>query len=149
MVYDYYKERFSSDYENLVKETDKVDSAEFSLDEVIHPERYPYILLSMTIQSHLKADAFYWNLLVALLQRDKIGTILKYTEVLRRCDKVIDQNTAYGDHLKAHTRIKEDVAVTDFRPLVRKPRGNRFLVYALYPEAIVHMTIGCHDDDQS
>lgn len=149
VVYDYYKERFSRDYEDLVKETDKVDSAAFSLDEVLHPERYPFILLSMTIQSHLKADAPYWNLLVELLQSDEIGTILKHPEVRRRCDAVIDQNMAYEDHLKAHTTIIKDVAITDFRSLDQKPRGNRYLVYALYPEAIVHMNVGCHDDDRS
>lgn len=149
VVYDYYKGKFSRDFETLVKETDKIDSAALSIDEVVHPENHPYMLLSMTIQSHCREDAPYWNLLVSLLQTDDAGTILKHPEVRRRCDKVIEQNRAYEGLLKAHTKIKGHVAVTDFRAFECKPRGNRYLVYALYPEAIVHMNIGRHDHDRS
>ncbi len=149
VVYDFYKGKFSRDYENLVRETDKIDSAAFSLDEVIQPENYPCAILSMTIESHVKTDAPYWNLLVDLLQNEDIETIANHPEVRRRCDEAIDRNRAFEHRLKAHTKIKGNVSITDFRPIVPYPRGNRYLVYALYPEAIVHMNIGFHDQDRS
>ena len=37
VIYEYYKDRFYKDYSELVKETDKIDSANLSLDEVLHP----------------------------------------------------------------------------------------------------------------
>lgn len=148
VVYDYYKGKFPCDFESMVRETDKIDSAALSMDEVIHPENYPYVLLSMTIQPHVEADAPYWNLLVYLLQTGDIGAVMRHSEVRRWCSEVIERNKAYESHLKAHTRINGNVAVTDFRSLYPKPRGNRYLVYALYPEAIVHMNIGCHDQDR-
>jgi hypothetical protein len=80
VVYNYYKEKFSHDYETLVRKPTKIDSAELSLDEGVHPENYPYVILSMTIQSHRQEDAPYWNLLGNLLQTDdaeKIVNILK------------------------------------------------------------------------
>jgi len=36
--------------------------------------------------------------------------------------------------------------VTDFRPLLPAPDGNRFLVYVLFPEAVVSVRIR-HDDE--
>jgi oligoribonuclease NrnB/cAMP/cGMP phosphodiesterase (DHH superfamily) len=149
VVYNYYKEKFSHDYETLVRETDKIDSAALSLDEVVHPENYPYVILSMTIQSHCPEDAPYWNLLVNLLQTDDAEKIVKHPEARRRCDEVIEQNRVYEGLLKAHTKIKGNVAVTDFRSFDYKPHGNRYLVYALYSEAIVHLNISCHDHDRS
>jgi c-di-AMP phosphodiesterase-like protein len=47
--------------------------------------------------------------------------------------------------LKANTRLEKHVAITDFRHLGKTPTGNRFLVYALYPESFVQVRIR-HED---
>ena len=46
IVYEYYKERLPHDFCELIIATDKIDSADLNLDEILNPEKYPYILPS-------------------------------------------------------------------------------------------------------
>ena len=43
--------------------------------------------------------------------------------------------------LEQNSRLEGQVIVTDFRELVAPPIGNRFLVYAMYPEANVSLRV--------
>ncbi|MDM8522729.1 exopolyphosphatase [Desulfococcaceae bacterium HSG8] len=149
IIFEYYKDRFKRDYTELVRETDRIDSADLTLDEVLHPENYPYILLSMTISSHKKSDETYWNRLVSLLRTYKIDTVIEDPEVRERCNIVIKQNKAYKVLLQEHTRVMGHVSVTDFRSFNEEaPVGNRFLVYSLFPEAVVSLRIRYDSEDR-
>jgi oligoribonuclease NrnB/cAMP/cGMP phosphodiesterase (DHH superfamily) len=140
VVFDYYKDKFKRDYSELIRETDRIDSADLSMEEVLHPENNPYILLSMTISSHRKSDKPYWSKLIDLLRRAEIGEVMKEPEVKERCRAVIEQNKTYKDVLKANTRLERHVSVTDFRSFKdAAPVGNRFLVYSLFPDAVVNV----------
>ena len=145
LVYQYYRDRIQRDYSILVAETDKIDSAELSLNEILTPEKYPYVLLSMTIQDHIVADAPYWDRVVALLKKHDIETILSDQEVQRRCQTVIQENKNYRHLLEQHTTLEKQVAISDFRNLDSMPYGNRFLVYSMFPEATVSVKIGFED----
>jgi oligoribonuclease NrnB/cAMP/cGMP phosphodiesterase (DHH superfamily) len=145
VVFDYYKGKFNRDYSELVKETDKIDSAGLSLDEVSYPEKYPYILLSMTVLRRDSEDEKYLNRLVGLLKKDDISEIMGDLEVKKRCDAVIRENTVYKSVLLKCTVLKEGVSVTDLRQFDRAPEGNRFLVYSLFTEAYVSVKIKYDD----
>jgi oligoribonuclease NrnB/cAMP/cGMP phosphodiesterase (DHH superfamily) len=145
IIFEHYKDRFKRDYSELVTATDKIDSADLTLDAVCHPEKHDYVLLSMTVFDGDCPKEFYWNRLVYLLGKHDIGKILKDPEVKRRCQDVVNQNKQYAVHLKANTRLEKHVAITDFRHLEKTPTGNRFLVYALFPKAFVHVRIR-HED---
>ena len=141
IIYEYYQGKFKRDYSKLIQETDKIDSANLSLDEVLHPEKYDYVLLSMTISNQNEPDEVYWNRLVELILSDDIETILQHPEVKSRCQRVVEENRDYKTLLKEYTQLRENVAITDFRSFQKVPSGNRFLVYSLYPEAFVHVRI--------
>ena len=145
IIYDYYKNEkngFKRDYSRLVKETDKIDSAALSLDEVLHPENYPYAALSLTITGHNRSDESYWNHLVRLLQKSEINQILEDPEVSRRVKSAIETNKIYTELLEKYTRNLHHVTVTDFRFLSKMPFGSRFLVFSLFPESVVNVKIG-------
>ncbi|QTA84172.1 exopolyphosphatase [Desulfonema magnum] len=148
VIFKYYKDRFTRDYSELVRETDKIDSADLSLDEVLHPESYPSLLISMTISNRDKSDEAYWNKLIDLLRKFDIPEVFHDPEVKKRCKKVIEQNKAYETLLKEHTHVEKHVSVTDFRSLDEAPVGNRFLVYSLFPETIVNMKIRYDNEDR-
>ena len=93
-------------------------------EEVLHPERYPYLLLSMTVPGRGSEDAPYWNRLTGLLRKQVIDDIHRNPEVRRRSDRVIGENRVYADLLKRYTRVVDQVAVTDFRPLAKAPQGS-------------------------
>ncbi len=147
VIFEYYKDKFKRDHTKLIRETDRIDSADLSQDEVLHPENHPYLLISMTISSREKSDKPYWNQMVDLLGKSDISEVLEDPEVRRRCEAVIKQNRAYKTYLKDHTRLEGHVSVTDFRPLKEAPSGNRFLVYSLFPDAIVNVRIRYDKDD--
>ena len=146
IVHEYYRERLDRDYTELVRHTDRIDSADLTLDEILHPENYPYVLLSMTITNHDPSEARYWDHLVALLRTRSVAQVMDDPEVKRRCRLVVAANIAYEKALKAHTTLVDHVSVTDFRNLDPAPNGNRFLVYSLFPDCTVNVKI-VNDED--
>jgi len=141
VIFEYYQDRFQGDFNELVEAADKIDSAALSMDEVLYPEKYPYVLLSMTVNDQDASGEPYWKQLVDLLRRQDIGEVLRDSEVERQCRQVAHQNRVYKALLKKHTVMKQHVSITDFRPLGLAPEGNRFLVYSMFPEAAVSVKI--------
>jgi nanoRNase/pAp phosphatase (c-di-AMP/oligoRNAs hydrolase) len=141
LVYEYYRDKFRRNFDELILETDRIDSADLSADQVLYPENYPYILLSMTISSSEKADEPYWNKLVEMIRRHEISHILQETEVRERRQKVIEQNKIFKTILEKVTSVNTHVSLTDFRSFEKTPVGNRFLVYSLFPETVVNIRI--------
>lgn len=148
VVFDYYKNRFKHDYRELIRITDKIDSADLSLDEVRRPEKYGPVLLSMTILGQDGDDEPYWSRLVHLLRKSDIDEVLNDPEVKVQCDAVKEKNKIYKEILKQNTQIKEHVSITDFRNFDKTPAGNRFLVYSMFPDAVVSVTIRYDDKDK-
>lgn len=143
VIYNFYqkKGRLDSRYHELLLNTDIIDAARLTRDQVQHPENYPYILLSMTVKNVNFQDRPYWNRLVDLLREKDIDHMMRDSNIQARCDTVIRQNHAYEQYLKDHTTIRHNVSVTDFRNLDPVPDGNRFLTYSLFPECHASMKI--------
>ncbi|MBF0257869.1 MAG: exopolyphosphatase [Desulfamplus sp.] len=151
VVYQYYREqgKVTRDFDELIRETDVIDAATLSMDQVLYPQNYPFILLSMTVKNRDDSDPPYWNRLVHLLRQKNIDQILTDGDVKKRCTKVIDENIAYADILKRYTQIHGNISVTDFRSLDRAPSGNRFLTYSLFPNCVASVKIRYDDRDRN
>jgi len=67
LIYEYYKDHLKRDYRELIAATDKIDAADLTLDQVLQPEKYNYILLSMTVFNGDVSCEPYWNKLVELI----------------------------------------------------------------------------------
>ncbi|MGA8180357.1 MAG: exopolyphosphatase, partial [Desulfobacterales bacterium] len=81
VIFEFYNGRFNRDYSELIQQTDKIDAADLSLDEVLYPEKYGLVLLSMTVLGRDGYDEGYWNRLVHLLRKSNIDEVLKDPEV--------------------------------------------------------------------
>ncbi|MBT7629289.1 MAG: exopolyphosphatase [Desulfobacula sp.] len=143
VVYEYYKAKgiLDNKYEELVFNTDIIDAADLTRDQVQRPENYPYILLSMTIKNKDYKDIAYWNKLVDLLREKSVEHILEDPEIKGRCNMVIQENIVYKKVLIEHTKIRHKISITDFRDLDIVPDGNRFLTYSLFPECYTSIKI--------
>jgi hypothetical protein len=141
VIFDHYRGRFTRDFGELVTATDKIDSADLNLEEIRHPENHPYILLSMTLAGRTTEDLIYADRLVDLLQNQGLHQVMEDKEVAQRCRGVVYQNREYEGYLRRHTHMEGAVSITDFRSLAHPPDGNRFLVYALFPEAVVNVKL--------
>ena len=146
LVYEYYREHFAGKYDELLEHTDKIDAADLTADEILHPENYPYLLLSMTISGREEQEEAYWNKLAACITSLDIRRLGNDPEIKARCERVVDQNRAYAQLLKDHTAMESAVAVTDFRGFVPAPEGNRYLVYSLFPQSNVQVKIRYADE---
>jgi oligoribonuclease NrnB/cAMP/cGMP phosphodiesterase (DHH superfamily) len=147
IIADYYKGKISTKFSELLHQTDRIDSANLTLEEVKKPETNPYLLLSMTLSSRHSEDFPYWNHVVKLLQKLPIEKILNDPDVKKRCNQVIEQNILYKNLLLENTEEFDNVTITDFRNYKTAPRGNRFLVYSLFPNTNVNIKISPHNED--
>ena len=151
LIFEYYRGKFSRDYSELIRQTDKIDSADLSLDEILHPEKNPYVLVYMTLSGSKTAGNHeaYWNSLTQWFRRRDITRIIREPEVVHRTRRVIEQNRLYKDTLTRYTTIQGQVSITDLRSLNPAPEGNRFLVYSLFPDCVVNVKILYADESRN
>jgi len=143
LVYEYYGgESAMPEFAELVRETDRLDSANLTPEDVLHPERY--IKLGFTIDGRSGLGTFetYFQHLVDLLKMGlSIERLLEDFSIARRCEVIESENESFRADLRAWSRVDGNVVITDFRMLDHPPIGNRFLVYALYPEVNVSVRL--------
>ena len=141
IIYEYYNGKFSRDFEKIVNKADKIDSADFSVEEILNPEKYPYIMLYFTISGRIKTDEYYWNKIVYLLGEYDINHIIQDEEVRKKCNIIIEQDRVFEKILKQYTEKRGHITITDFRAMNAEPKGNRFLVYSMFPDSYVNIKI--------
>lgn len=146
LVYEYYTELYPDDPDlerlsRLVDETDRLDAALLTPDDVDNPR--DYILLGYTIDSRTGLGSFddYFRKLVEWLKTMSIGEVLAQPEVRERIDRIRNEATEFKHLLERNSFRLNNVVVTDLREVDRLPAGNRFLVYSLFPEANVSVRV--------
>ena len=146
LVYEYYLEREPGDpallrLATLVDETDRLDSAQLTPDDVENPG--DYILLGYTIDSRTGLGSFeqYFRKLVEWLKTLSIGEVLAQPEVRERIDRLRNEAAEFKRLLARNSFRLNNVVVTDLREVDKLPAGNRFLVYSLFPEANVSLRV--------
>ncbi len=141
VIYRYYAGKFDRDYDELVHWADLIDAARLTRQQVLTPERYPYVLLSMTIDGSDPEGEPYWNHLVDLLRRFPIEAVMGDDVVAQRCRRSVAANEVYRRLLLEYTEVRRHVSITDLRAVAAPPSGNRFLVYCLFPDTVVNVKI--------
>ena len=141
VIYDYYASDKLKQYEYLVKETDRYDSAQLTIQDVLNPKGI--ILLGFTIDARSGIGKFkeYFMLLVKWLKSMSIEEILSQPLVKQRVQLLKDNNEKFLKILKENSRQDGNIVITDFRSLNRIPIGNRFLVYTLFPNTNVSIRL--------
>jgi hypothetical protein len=143
LVYEYYGGVHSMpDLEVLVRETDRMDAADLTPEDVLSPKGL--IKLGFTIDSRTGIGPFenYFFILHDLLRSTTpIVELLEHPEVKKRCDLIAQHDKGFRAALVRHSVVDHNIVVTDFRSLDTIPIGNRFMVYALFPEVNVSVRL--------
>lgn len=143
LVFEYYLERKPEirRFERLLAETDRLDAAQLTRDDVLDPR--DYILLGFTLDPRTGLGAFqpYFVALVGWLKRMDIEEVLRQEQVQERVTRMRDQDRRFRELTQAHSRLDGNVLFTDFRTVRPIPVGNRFLVYTLFPEANISLRV--------
>lgn len=141
IIFDHFHDKLERLFTELSAAADKIDSADFTPEEIEFPENDPYAILSMTISGGADLDQPYLEKLCTLLMNESIETIIEESEISARCSKEIKKNREFKKHLRKHTTVENGVALSDFRSFTTPPNGNRFLIYSLFPEAFVSIRL--------
>jgi hypothetical protein len=122
-------------HEPLVSETDRLDSAQLTLEDVVSPTGYVLLGLTLDTRSGLGSLREYFDELLPAVRDRGLDEVLALPSVRERAQRLREQDQAFKDAARACSRLEGSVVVTDFRGLDPIPAGNRFLVFTLFPEA--------------
>ena len=150
VVYDYYggKERFTNISEDLMTAVDKGDSADFTVDEILNPEGW--VLLHYLMDARTGLGRFHnfrisnYDLMMLLIdycREHDIDEILAHPDVKERVDLYFEQAELFKEQLKRIARVYDKVVVLDLRDEEVIYAGNRFMIYALYPETQISVHV--------
>jgi nanoRNase/pAp phosphatase (c-di-AMP/oligoRNAs hydrolase) len=131
-----------------MRAVDQADSAQYSLEEVLDPKGW--VLLNFLMDSRTGLGRFrtfrvsnyqlMMQLIEACLDHD-IDEILQLPDVKERVDLYHQQAEAFVAQLQSCTTVRGSVAVIDLRGEEVIHAGNRFVVYALFPECLVSVHV--------
>ena len=150
VVYDYYAKDndLSMIREDMMIAVDKADAAQFSKDDILNPKGWD--LLSFLMDSRTGLGRFRdfrisnYQLMMDLIDYchdHGIEDIMKLPDVKERVD-LYDQ---YGDRfihqLKKCSTVRGNLVVLDLRDEEIIYPGNRFMIYAMYPDANISIHV--------
>lgn len=140
--------KFPAYLDGLLDAVDKVDSGNLTVDEVNNP--HGWILLGflmdprtgMQNQSGFSVSAH--GLMVKLMDACAAMSaeeVLELPDVRERIDCYIAQEARFRGMLEKCSRTMGNVLITDLRNQEEALAGNRFTVYALYPDCNVSIQV--------
>jgi len=150
VVYDYYggKETFKRISEELMDAVDKGDSADFTMDEILHPTGWVLLHYLMDPRTGLGRFRNFrisnYELMMVLIDYcmdHPIEEILEMPDVKERVDLYFEQAEQFEAQLKRIARVEGKVVVLDLREEEIIHAGNRFMIYALYPETQISVHV--------
>ena len=150
VVYNYYggAGRFPNISEDLMTAVDKGDSADFTLEDILHPTGW--VLLHYIMDPRTGLGRFrdfrisnydLMMLLVDYCRGHSIDEILALPDVKERVDLYFDQEKQFEAQLRRIVDVRGKVAVIDLRNEDVIYAGNRFAVYAMFPETEVSIHV--------
>ncbi len=150
VVYDYYggKEAFPRISEDLMAAVDKGDSADFTMDEILDPKGW--VLLHYLMDARTGLGRFHhfrisnYDLMMELIDYcldHDIDEILELPDVKERVELYFEQAEQFKAQLRRIARVHDKVVVLDLRKEEVIHAGNRFMIYALYPETEISVHV--------
>ena len=150
VVYDYYggKESFPLISDDLMAAVDKGDSADFTMDEILNPKGW--VLLHYLMDARTGLGRFHqfrisnYALMMQLIDyclEHTIDEILELPDVKERVDLYFEQADLFKAQLQRIAKVYDKVVVLDLRNEEVIHAGNRFMIYALYPETEISVHV--------
>jgi hypothetical protein len=139
LIYEYYGgDEKLGQYKELVEATDRVDSAQITMEDVTNPSGYVLLAYTVDPRTGLKDIELqmYFIMMIDWLKTKPVEEILEIPEVKLMTERLREDDQAFREALLKHSYLDGNVIVTDFRG-VTTPAGNRFIIYTLFPQANV------------
>ena len=150
VVYDHCggKARFPRVSDAMMEAVDKADSAGFSIDDVLEPKGWELLSFLMDARTGLGRFREFrisnYQLMMMLIEccRDmSIDEILALPDVHERIDLFFSQHALFREQIRRVAQVRDNLVVLDLRDEEVIYAGNRFVVYAMFPQCDISMHV--------
>jgi nanoRNase/pAp phosphatase (c-di-AMP/oligoRNAs hydrolase) len=150
VIYDHYggKLQFLTIPDDMILAVDQGDSAQYEMDDILKPKGWSLLNFLMDARTGLGRFRNFrvsnYQLMMDLIDhcRDKsIDKILELPDVKERSDLYFQHEQAFKDQIKRCAKMNGKVVVLDLRKEDPIYPGNRFMIYALFPDSNVSIHV--------
>ncbi len=150
VVWKYYggHEVFPESWDDMMEAVDKGDSAQYGLQEVLAPKNWELLNFLMDARTGLGRFREFrisnYQLMMDLIDYCKDGTIeeiLALPDVKERVDLYAEQHELFRAQIQRCTKEYGNLVILDLRDEEIIHAGNRFVIYALFPECNISIHV--------
>jgi nanoRNase/pAp phosphatase (c-di-AMP/oligoRNAs hydrolase) len=150
VVYDYYggARVFPAAWRDMMEAVDKADAARFSREEVLDPSGWS--LLNFLMDARTGLGRFHdfrisnYQLMMDLIdycRQHTIEQIMRLPDVQERTALYMEHNELCKQQIRRCATVHKNLVVLDLREEKTIYAGNRFLIYALFPETNISIHV--------
>jgi nanoRNase/pAp phosphatase (c-di-AMP/oligoRNAs hydrolase) len=150
VVYDHFggHRSFPSKWDGMMAAVDKADAARFTRDEILHPEGW--VLLNYLMDSRTGLGRFRnfrisnYQLMMELIdacKNQEIDEIMQLPDVQERVKVYFEHQAQFKAQLERCSKVFGKLVVLDLRNEEVIFAGNRFMIYALFPQANISIHV--------
>lgn len=141
-------DRFSNVSDELMAAVDKADSARFSRDEILDPKGW--VLVNFLMDSRTGLGRFRdfrisnYELMMQLIDQCRhlsVEEVLALADVRERVDLYMAHRPAFEAQLRRCSTVHGKLVMLDLRGEETIYAGNRFMIYALYPQCDISVHV--------
>ncbi|HAT31534.1 MAG TPA: exopolyphosphatase [Janthinobacterium sp.] len=150
VVYDYYggEKAFPAAWSDMMAAVDKGDSAQFNRDEVLNPHDWDLLNFLMDARTGLGRFREFrisnYQLMMDLIEYCKhhtITQIMALPDVKERMDLYFEHSEKCKEQILRCATVVDKLVVLDLRKEEVIFAGNRFIIYALFPETNISIHV--------
>ncbi|MCB9988913.1 MAG: exopolyphosphatase [Rhodospirillales bacterium] len=135
--------------EDMMEAVDKADSAAFSKDDILNPQGWELLSFIMDARTGLGRFRDFnisnYQLMMELIdyirENHSINEILELPDVKERVDLYFEHNNKFKEQIQRCAQVHQNLIVLDLRNEDTIWAGNRFVLYALFPQCNISMHI--------
>ena len=150
VVYNYYGgvSRFPTSWNEMMEAVDKGDAAQFSREEILHPEGW--VLMNFLMDARTGLGRFrdftisnyqLMMLLIDLCKDHPLEDILQLSDVQERINLFREHESLAQEQIKRCASVHQNLVVLDLRQEDIIYAVNRFMIYALFPECNISIHV--------
>lgn len=151
VVYDYYggANKLKQVSEEIMAAVDKGDAAQFNEEEILHPKGWDLMNYLMDARTGLGRFRNFtvsnYQLMMQLIdycmEESSIDKIMQLQNVAERKDLYFEHESRFREQLKKCATVHKNLVVVDLRDEETIWAGNRFMIYALFPQCNISMHV--------
>ena len=141
-------EAFPADWDEMMEAVDRGDSAQFNKEQVLNPTDWDLLNFLMDARTGLGRFREFrisnYNLMMDLIDYCKnhtIAEIMQLPDVVERIDLYNEQSDKFKTQIQRCSTVHDNLVVLDLRNEETIHAGNRFIIYALYPDCNISIHV--------